>query len=35
LNEQIDLFINAISSKTVESAREKYEKQKKDSDIFN
>lgn len=35
LNEQIDLFINAISSKTVESAREKYEKEKKDSDIFN
>ena len=35
LNEQIDLFINAISSKTVESAREKYEKEKKDSDLFN
>lgn len=35
LNEQIDLFINAISAKTVESAREKYEKQKKDSDLFN
>ena len=35
VNEQIDLFINAISSKTVESAREKYEKQKKDSDLFN
>lgn len=35
MNEQIDFFINAISSKAVESAREKYEKKKKDADMFN